>query len=106
SAFADLTGLARLPRVKLAATAAKEADAVRVTVRNPGPALAFMVRLRLTKGKGGEDVTPVFWDDNYVSLVPGEERTLVVRYDRPSLEGKEPVIEMGGWNAEAASLEP
>jgi exo-1,4-beta-D-glucosaminidase len=106
SAFADLTGLARLPRVKLAATAAKEADAVRVTVRNPGPAIAFMVRLRLTKGKGGDDVTPVFWDDNYVSLVPGEERTLVVRYDRPSLEGKAPVIEIGGWTVEAASLEP
>jgi exo-1,4-beta-D-glucosaminidase len=105
SAFADLTGLARLPRVKLAATVVKNADAVRVTLRNPATALAFMVRLRLTQGKGGEDLTPVFWDDNYVSLLPGEERTLTVRYEAQSLQGKQPVVEVGGWNVEAASLE-
>jgi exo-1,4-beta-D-glucosaminidase len=107
SAFADLTGLARLPRVRLALAATVERDAhtgaVHATLRNPGPSLAFMVRLRLTKGKGGEDVTPVFWDDNYVSLLPGEERTLTVRYDGPTLEGKEPVVEVGGWNVDAVS---
>jgi exo-1,4-beta-D-glucosaminidase len=104
SAFADLTGLARLPRVKLAATAVKDADGLRVTLRNPSPALAFLVRLRLTKGKDGEDVTPVFWDDNYVSLLPGEERALTVRYDAPSLQSREPVVEVGGWNVEAVGL--
>jgi exo-1,4-beta-D-glucosaminidase len=100
SAFGDLTALARLPRVKLAAAFEKDGDGVRASLRNPGPALAFMVRLRLTKGKGGDDVTPVFWDDNYVSLLPGEERTLTARYDAASLEGKDPVVEIGGWNVE------
>jgi len=107
SAYADLRALARLPAVKLAVEAKPEGSdrdetTVRVTLRNPGPALAFLVRARLTKGKAGEDLTPIFWDDNYVSLLPGEARTLTARYEVASLAGKEPVVEVDGWNVEPA----
>src|SRR4029077_19426116 len=71
--FADLTGLATLPTVKVDVSASRGADgAIRVTARNAGNSVAFMVHLRLTNGKGGEDLTPVFWEDNYFSLLPGE----------------------------------
>ncbi len=64
-----------------------------------------MVRLRLTKGKGGEDVAPIFWDDNYVSLLPGEERGLTGRYDLAGLGGKEPVLEVDGWNVDPGTAQ-
>jgi len=37
-------------------------------------------------------------DDNYVSLLPGESRELTARYDASALEGKEPELEVDGWN--------
>jgi exo-1,4-beta-D-glucosaminidase len=71
---------------------------VHVTAENPSKSVAFMVRLRLTQGKGGEDVTPIFWDDNYFSLLPGEKREVGGRYELSSLGGKQAELEVGGWN--------
>jgi exo-1,4-beta-D-glucosaminidase len=57
-----------------------------------------MARVRLTRGKHGENVAPVFWNDNYVSLLPGEKRELTANYDVSALGGAEPVVEVDGWN--------
>jgi exo-1,4-beta-D-glucosaminidase len=101
--YADLSGLAGLPQVEVAVQQPRVerqggVEQLHVTVRNPGKALAFLVRLRVTRGRGGEDVTPVFWDDNYVSLLPGEERELAARYDVASLGGQAAAVELDGWN--------
>jgi exo-1,4-beta-D-glucosaminidase len=101
--FGDLTGLNSLPQVKLQTTAASVSDsraprrllAMNVTVKNPGASIAFMVHLRLTKGKGGADVVPVFWEDNYFSLLPGEQRVVQVKYPDP---GQSAVLEVDGYN--------
>jgi exo-1,4-beta-D-glucosaminidase len=100
--FADLTSLNTLPKVALIVHKTHEAKgssgAVRVTLENPSKSVAFMVHLRLANAKGGDDVTPVFWDDNYFSLVPGEKKAVTARYELSSLEGKQPELEVGGWN--------
>ena len=61
--FADFTALATLPKVKLnvtSATARKGPDTVTtVKLENPSNSLAFFVRLKLTKGAGGDEVLPV-----------------------------------------------
>ena len=74
---------------------------VRVRVSNTGTALAFQVRVKLTEGPEGHahDPTPVFWDDNYFALLPGESRELAVSYS--SLSAARPVIEAEAWNAPA-----
>lgn len=61
SSFGDLTGLEKLPEVKLTASKDVTDDVTRVTVSNTTDSVAFMVHLRLTRGKGGEDVTPILW---------------------------------------------
>jgi exo-1,4-beta-D-glucosaminidase len=96
--YADLRALNNLPPVKLAVHKTVEKGSMRVTVRNPEKSLAFLVHLRLTRGKGGDDVVPIFWDDNYVSLLPGESRELTARYDASALEGRQPELEVDGWN--------
>jgi exo-1,4-beta-D-glucosaminidase len=102
AAFADLTALSKLPPVQLVVHSKTEArgasGAVHVTAENSSRSVAFMVRLRLTQGKGGEDVTPIFWDDNYFSLLPGEKREVDGRYELSSLGGKQAELEVGGWN--------
>jgi len=73
-------------------------------VSNPSNALAFMVHLRVTRGKDGEDLTPIFWEDNYFSLLPGESRTVMAKFDQSSMDGKEAVVELDGWNVSPATL--
>jgi exo-1,4-beta-D-glucosaminidase len=99
--FGDLTGLATLPQVKLTASSDMESGAIHVNVSNPSAAVAFMVHLRVTRGKGGEDLTPILWEDNYFSLLPGEKRAVTAKFDAAALEGKEPVLILDGWNVQA-----
>jgi hypothetical protein len=40
----------------------------------------------------------VRWDDNYVSLLPGETRELVARYKADDLHGALAAVEVCGWN--------
>jgi exo-1,4-beta-D-glucosaminidase len=75
----DLTALARLPRVEVEATARANGDRVEVRLRNAGAHLAFQVHATVLAGEGREEVAPIFWDDNYVTLMPGETRVLVAR---------------------------
>jgi exo-1,4-beta-D-glucosaminidase len=106
--FGDLTGLNGLPQVKLEVSAASQAIAAsgstRVILRNPTEGLAFMVHLKLTRGKGGEEVVPIFWEDNYFSLLPGEQREVTAKYDLSALEGKEPVLAVDGFNIAPQSV--
>jgi exo-1,4-beta-D-glucosaminidase len=100
--YGDLRALNNLPKVRLSVRSTQErqgeSGSMRVALENPEKALAFMVRVRLTRGKGGEDVAPVFWNDNYVSLLPGEKRELTANYDVSAVGGAEPVVEVDGWN--------
>jgi exo-1,4-beta-D-glucosaminidase len=108
--FGDLTGLNSLPEVKLQTSAVLEQGAgtaagkARVRVKNPSQSVAFQVRLRLADKKDGLDVVPVFWDDNYFSLLPGEERVISVAYDTAELHGAHPAIQVSGFNIAAGEV--
>ena len=71
-----------------------------VAAVNNSNCVAFMVHPRLTRGKGGEDVTPVFWSDNYFSLLPGEKKSVSVRFDSGEFHGATPELVVEGWNVE------
>jgi len=60
---------------------------VTVIAQNKSGSVAFMVHPRLTRGKGGEDVTPILWSDNYFSLLPGEKKSVTARFDSALLHG-------------------
>jgi exo-1,4-beta-D-glucosaminidase len=75
-----------------------------VRVKNASSSVAFQIRLRLTDKKGDQDVVPVFWEDNYFSLLPGEERIVSVSYDSTELHGTHPVIQIGGFNIAAGEV--
>ncbi len=100
--FADLKMLEQLPSVKLDVqrTFEKRGDDTyaNVTVKNPSTSLAFMVHLDMRKGEEGDSVVPVFWDDNYITLMPGEERTITGHCHSKDLEGKQPAVTISGWN--------
>jgi len=107
--FGDLTGLATLPEVKLDVTASSKADGTknttRVTVKNLDNNIAFMVHLRATRNRGGTDITPILWEDNYFSLLPGEEREVTATYPSSALAGDSAVLEIEGFNVAKQTLE-
>ncbi len=100
--YGDLTGLNTLPQVQLGIAAVTEkrgtSMAAQVTVKNSSQSIAFMVHPRVTQGKGGDDVVPIFWEDNYFSLLPGEERTVTANYDLSALHGKDAELSVDGFN--------
>jgi exo-1,4-beta-D-glucosaminidase len=104
ASYADYTSLAQLPKVKLnvsSRTERLENDSITdVMVENPSKTLAFFVRLKLNKGKGGEEILPVVWQDNYISLLPGEKREITATYRASSIGATKPEIEVSGWNVE------
>jgi exo-1,4-beta-D-glucosaminidase len=109
TSYADLAGLQQLPKTSVKAAMKLQESGnetvAHVTVENPGTALAFLVRLRLLKGKGGAEVLPVFFDDNYVSLFPGEKRELTVRVRKKDLDGAKPVLSVDGFNVAAVTIQ-
>ena len=109
SAFADFTPLQSLPVAKVAASfhalpSNQQDAAYRVTVENRGNSLAFLVRLRLVAGKDNKEILPVFWDDNYLFLLPGERREVTVRLPKSELHGLHPTLAVDGCNLPEAFL--
>ncbi len=104
TSFADFTALSQLPKVKLKVTGDTKRTAgestTSVTLENPSKNLAFFVRLKVDKGNRGEEILPVLWQDNYISLLPGEKREITATYRTAELGTAKPSVEVSGWNVE------
>ena len=92
---ADLTALTSLPPTTVAVKPTFGSGEARVSVRNEGRALAFQVRLKLVDPTDGKEILPVYWDDNYFELFPGETREIRVRYGATA---RQPRVEVEAWN--------
>lgn len=103
SKFADFSALQNLPTTTLHTTYSTSSNAIATTqkikVTNTGKAVAFMVHLRVLKEVGGDDILPVFFDDNYFALAPGESRTIGCRYKNKDAGNKKAHIITTSWNA-------
>jgi exo-1,4-beta-D-glucosaminidase len=101
-AYADFSALSALPAVDLKVSAKSERKGkegiVRVTLENPSRSLAFFVRMKITRGREGEEILPVLWQDNYLSIMPGEKREIQATYGMDQLAGASPVVAVDGWN--------
>ena len=70
-----------------------------VILRNTstGKVPAFYVDAHVV-GTGGVPVLPIRWNDNAVSLWPGESTTLTATYRTADLHGATPSVRISGWN--------
>jgi exo-1,4-beta-D-glucosaminidase len=104
TSFADFTTLSQLPKVKLLVSSRSERKGeesqTHVTLENSTKTLAFFVRLKVTKGPQAEEILPVIWQDNYISLLPGEKREITASYRTSELGMARPTVEVSGWNAQ------
>jgi exo-1,4-beta-D-glucosaminidase len=104
ASYADFTGISQLPKVKLKVSDRTEHQGeeaiTHVTIENPSKSLAFFVRLKVDKGVKGDEILPVVWEDNYVSLLPGEKREIAATYRASELGAAKAAVEVSGWNVE------
>ena len=102
----DLTDLNKLPTVTLSAQVERKDENgqahITVTLRNPSHDIALMAHVQLHRHNhhqnSGDRVLPVFYDNNYVSLVPGESRTIHIEADLDKLHGQDALVLVDGWN--------
>lgn len=76
ASWADMTALNSMPPVPLDVTARHESingqDTVVVRLRNYTPNIAFFERAEILSSRDGDEILPIEYDDNYVTVFPGE----------------------------------
>ena len=97
AAYRALNAMAAQP-LTLSASAPVEDGADRritVTLANTGTTPALAAKLTLVDDQGVR-ILPAFYSDNYVAVLPGETRTVEVRY--PATVSVTPRFTLRGWN--------
>ncbi|SPE51802.1 conserved exported hypothetical protein [Verrucomicrobia bacterium] len=98
----DLEPLNTLPKVTLEIEAKRIERPGKclldVTVRNPTKSVALMAHLQLRKADSRQRVLPVFYSDNYLSLLPDESKKVSIEAAAEDLAGYLPMLAVDGWN--------
>ncbi|RUL77753.1 glycoside hydrolase family 2 [Dyella choica] len=106
--YADLTMLQSLPAAtsEIHATTRHEGndDVTTVTLSVPASsrAVALFQHLSIKRGAHGDLALPIQWNDNDITLWPGEQMTLTARYEARGTAAT--VVEVSGWNVPAQSV--
>ncbi|MBN2214043.1 MAG: glycoside hydrolase family 2 [Bacteroidales bacterium] len=102
SSYADLTGINSMDEIEIEVKHdfISQGDTlfVRVSLENPTDQLAFFIELILKGKKSGRYILPVFWEDNYISLLPGEKREITGYVFKKDLGTVKPFFSYKGWN--------
>ena len=106
--FADFTSLDKLPKVQLQYEYQFRKDEksgnITLKIKNPSETIAFFIFLDVVDPANGKPVLPIYWNDNYVTLLPGEERIYSADYRLSDYSGVKPVIEIRAWNVDKIAL--
>ncbi|GLQ88774.1 glycoside hydrolase family 2 [Dyella flagellata] len=106
--YADLTALQSLPTAtsEVRATTRREGndDVTTVTLSVPASskAVALFQHVSIRRGAHGDLALPIRWNDNDLTLWPGESKSLTARYEARGTAV--PVVEVSGWNSPAQSV--
>ena len=100
--YQDLRQLAKVA-LQSATTVDKNADgtwsAVSV-IENKTSTPALMIRFNVVGGKDDQQILPVFYSDNYFSLLPGEKKEVRMSWRDEDTRGNEGKVLITGYNVE------
>ncbi|MBX3007067.1 MAG: beta galactosidase jelly roll domain-containing protein [Melioribacteraceae bacterium] len=98
SGFQDIN---KLPEAKLDLifSIRREADKIFIDseVVNNSSSLVFFTRLHIVNSTG-ESIKPVYYSDNFFSLLPNEKKQVVIEVSKDYLNGDEILLSLSGWN--------
>jgi hypothetical protein len=95
----EYSGLKKMPPSRLEIVAKQISPGhIEVTLTNPADApVAFFNRLSLIDPQTNDRLLPVFYSNNYVSVLPGEHKSILMDFD-PLQYQKLPGVRISGWN--------
>jgi exo-1,4-beta-D-glucosaminidase len=106
--FADFTALDQLPKVKLdfdyQFTKDDQFGKIILKVKNTSASIAFFNFIDVLDPQTKLPILPIYWNDNYVTILPGDERTYDAQFFLSDFKGEKPVIEVRGWNVDKITL--
>jgi len=83
--------------LKIAATE-KQKGKIDVTLSNDAAnPVAFFNRIALINKQTTQRILPAFFSDNYISILPGESKTITIEYNSKDA-ATEKIVEVYGWN--------
>jgi hypothetical protein len=97
TSYLEYGELANMPTVNLTSSAGRSGNITTATITNTDSGIAFAIRLVLLNS-AGERVLPVYYEDNYFSLLPGESKTVRIEGTGPSR------LRIEGWNISMREL--
>jgi hypothetical protein len=68
------------------------------TMNNATKTPALMIRLKVVGKNSGNRILPVFYNDNYISLMPGETKVITMKLKDEDTGGENPVVDLSGFN--------
>jgi exo-1,4-beta-D-glucosaminidase len=108
SSYEDLTALQSLEKVTVDVTGSMlpgpDGPVAHVLLKNSSGHLAFQIHVGIHKSGQSDEILPVFWDDNYIELMPGESRELTARYLPAAAVFGGPELTISGWNIAPATI--
>lgn len=100
--FADFTALNTMPRtgIDISYEVVEKEGRFEVVcdLSNPGDIIAFFLELAIIDSEKDMSVLPVFWEDNYISLLPGENRRLRASVDAALVDASDIRVRIKGWH--------
>jgi Exo-beta-D-glucosaminidase Ig-fold domain/Glycosyl hydrolases family 2/F5/8 type C domain len=106
----DLRAIRALPKVNLrsATTAERLRDrwVLWTELENPSKTPALLVHLKAVREKTGDRILPALYEDNYLTLLPGETRRIRTELEQADTRGERPSIVVDGFNVQAAPPAP
>ena len=69
-----------------------------VTLENRSSVPAIMIRLNVVGRRDGEQILPMFYGDNYFSLMPGEVKEVSLKWYEADTRGNRPRVRITGYN--------
>lgn len=100
---ADFKKLSTLPKTDCKVSATMNGDVVNVTLDNPSSDIAFFIRMAL-KNEQGELISPVFWEDNYVTVLPGQKQVLKCTVPASAVGKDKMTLTVTGWNLKEQTI--
>jgi len=99
--YADFTLLNTLPAttIEVQQELMTEGDnnLLSVELKNTGQSVAFAVEINVIDNNTGDAVVPIFWQDNYITLLPDESNTVKAVWAKDISDIR---LDIQGWNVE------
>lgn len=107
SQYTDFSSLKSLPKTELKVSVSQSAgdkeNIIYVEIENTSSTIAFFSQY-LLKDANGEIVYPVFWEDNYINILPGQKKVVKCSFDSKLINSKVSSLQVTGWNTDPKTV--